>query len=191
VARIAGFLLWLLAGAAGATDVAAPPTPADLYPGLFERVQLERAFEDGKGFVDARPLQDPGKILEEYEARRADPGFDLRAFVEARFKPEEVPAESEFKSQPGRSVEAHIDALWPVLTHSPDEQVPGHSRLPLPFRYVVPGGRFQEIYYWDSYFTMLGLEESGRHDLTVDMVRNFAGSSSATGTYPTAIAATT
>ena len=85
-----------------------------------------------------------------------------------------MPAESEFKSQPGRSVEAHIDALWPVLTHSPDEPVPGHSRLPLPFRYLVPGGRFQEIYYWDSYFTMLGLEESGRHDLTVDMVRNFA-----------------
>jgi alpha,alpha-trehalase len=135
---------------------------------------MERAFEDGKGFVDARPLEDPAKIREEYAAVRADPGFDLRAFVKARFGPEDVPAESEFKSQPGRSVEAHIDALWPVLTHSPDEQVPGHSRVPLPFRYVVPGGRFQEIYYWDSYFTMLGLEESGRHDLTVDMVRNFA-----------------
>jgi alpha,alpha-trehalase len=85
-----------------------------------------------------------------------------------------VPAEGEFKSQPGLAVEAHIDALWPVLTRSPDEPVPGSSLLPLPYRYVVPGGRFQEIYYWDSYFTMLGLEESGRHDLTVDMVRNFA-----------------
>jgi alpha,alpha-trehalase len=167
-------LLWLLAGAAGAADVAAPPTPSELYPGLFERVQLERAFEDGKGFVDARPLKDPAEILEEYEASRADPGFDLRDFVKARFGSEEVPAEGEFKSQPGRSVEAHIDALWPVLTHAPDKQVPGHSRVPLPFRYVVPGGRFQEIYYWDSYFTMLGLEESGRHDLAVDMVRNFA-----------------
>jgi alpha,alpha-trehalase len=167
-------LLWLLAGAAGAADVSAPPTPSELYPGLFERVQMERAFEDGKGFVDALPLKDPAEILEEYAARRADPGFDLRAFVQARFEPEEVPAGSDFKSQPGRSVEAHIDALWPVLTHAPDEHVPGHSRLPLPFRYVVPGGRFQEIYYWDSYFTMLGLEESGRHDLTVDMLRNFA-----------------
>jgi alpha,alpha-trehalase len=46
--------------------------------------------------------------------------------------------------------------------------------VPLPFRYVVPGGRFREIYYWDSYFTMLGLEQSGRHDLAADMVRNFA-----------------
>jgi alpha,alpha-trehalase len=44
----------------------------------------------------------------------------------------------------------------------------------LPHRYVVPGGRFREIYYWDSYFTMLGLEQSGRHDLVVEMVKNFA-----------------
>jgi alpha,alpha-trehalase len=174
VRRAAGLLLCLVAGVAGANGAAAPPTPSDLYPGLFERVQMERAFEDGKGFVDARPLKDPEEIVKEYEARRADPGFDLREFVKARFEPEGVPAESDFKSQPGRSVEAHIDALWPVLTHSPDETVAGHSRLPLPFRYIVPGGRFQEIYYWDSYFTMLGLEESGRHDLTVDMVRNFA-----------------
>jgi alpha,alpha-trehalase len=39
---------------------------------------------------------------------------------------------------------------------------------------VVPGGRFREIYYWDSYFTMLGLAESGRRDLLEDMVRDFA-----------------
>ena len=49
------------------------------------------------------------------------------------------------------------------------------SRLPLTTRYVVPGGRFREMYYWDSYFTMLGLQVSGRHDLVADMVENFAG----------------
>jgi len=36
------------------------------------------------------------------------------------------------------------------------------------------GGRFREMYYWDSYFTMLGLQESGRHDLMEDMVSDFA-----------------
>jgi alpha,alpha-trehalase len=46
--------------------------------------------------------------------------------------------------------------------------------LSLPEPYVVPGGRFREMYYWDSYFTMLGLAESGRHDLAEHMVRNFA-----------------
>ncbi|XNM58954.1 trehalase family glycosidase [Escherichia coli] len=28
----------------------------------------------------------------------------------------------------------------------------------------MPGGRFREVYYWDSYFTMLGLAESGHWD---------------------------
>ncbi|MGU0160043.1 trehalase family glycosidase [Escherichia coli] len=27
----------------------------------------------------------------------------------------------------------------------------------MPEPYVVPGGHFREVYYWDSYFTMLGL----------------------------------
>ncbi|STQ11195.1 trehalase [Enterobacter cloacae] len=38
----------------------------------------------------------------------------------------------------------------------------------------MPGGRFREVYYWDSYFTMLGLAESGHWDKISDMVDNFA-----------------
>ncbi|WP_416060056.1 trehalase family glycosidase, partial [Pseudomonas aeruginosa] len=48
------------------------------------------------------------------------------------------------------------------------------SLLPLPKPYVVPGGRFREVYYWDSYFTMLGLAESGQHQRVRDMLDNFA-----------------
>ena len=51
---------------------------------------------------------------------------------------------------------------------------PYSSLLPLPRPYVVPGGRFRELYYWDSYFVMLGLAESGRRDLVQDMATNFA-----------------
>ncbi len=39
---------------------------------------------------------------------------------------------------------------------------------------MVPGGRFRELYYWDSYFTMLGLAQSGRRDLVQDMIGDFA-----------------
>ena len=38
---------------------------------------------------------------------------------------------------------------------------------------MVPGGRFREVYYWDSYFTMLGLAESDHWDKVADMVANF------------------
>ena len=54
-----------------------------------------------------------------------------------------------------------------------DDGIHGSSLLPLPYEYIVPGGRFREIYYWDSYFTMLGLKESGLHELMESMVRNF------------------
>ncbi len=72
---------------------------------------------------------------------------------------------------PARTSAAHIDKLWPVLERRPDGttlRIAHSSLLPLPRPYVVPGGRFGEVYYWDSYFTMLGLEESGRHDLALE-----------------------
>ena len=78
----------------------------------------------------------------------------------------------------------HIDALWPVLTRETPTVPPYSSLLPLPRAYVVPGGRFRELYYWDSYFTMLGLAESGRADLLKDMVQNFAALIDAYGHIP-------
>ena len=56
-------------------------------------------------------------------------------------------------------MEEHIRALWPALTRSADSLDRTSSLIPLPSAYVVPGGRFREVYYWDSYFTMLGLIE--------------------------------
>ena len=45
--------------------------------------------------------------------------------------------------------------------------------LYLPEKYVVPGGRFNEMYGWDSYFIIRGLIEDGRIDLARAMVDNF------------------
>ena len=45
--------------------------------------------------------------------------------------------------------------------------------LYLPNRYVVPGGRFNEMFGWDSYFIILGLLRDGRGDLAKGMVENF------------------
>ena len=45
--------------------------------------------------------------------------------------------------------------------------------LYLPNRYVVPGGRFNEMYGWDSYFIILGLVDDNRVPLARGMVENF------------------
>lgn len=48
-----------------------------------------------------------------------------------------------------------------------------HGLLYLPKPYVVPGGRFNEMYGWDSYFESLGLLKDGRADLAIAMADNF------------------
>jgi alpha,alpha-trehalase len=53
------------------------------------------------------------------------------------------------------------------------EQLPAQGLLYLPNPYVVPGGRFNEMYGWDSYFIVLGLEAGHREALAKGMVDNF------------------
>lgn len=146
--------------------------PRDLGP-LFERVQLAGIFDDSKTFVDARPRSAPSAIVARYTDASKASGFNLRAFVDSNFDIPR-PVGGDFHTDTTQTMEEHIRALWPVLTRSPDTADARSSRIPLPNAYVVPGGRFREVYYWDSYFTMLGLVESGRTDLVKDMLDNFA-----------------
>ena len=140
---------------------------------LFHDVQMARIYPDGKTFVDARPRGEPAEIVRRYMAARSTTGFDLRSFVQEHFEAPE-PVGGNYQSDRSRTMEEHIRALWPVLTRSADRADPRSSLIPLPNPYVVPGGRFREVYYWDSYFTMLGLVESGRTDLVRHMLDNFA-----------------
>ncbi len=144
----------------------------DLGP-LFRAVQLGGVFEDSKTFVDARPLDPPADVAKRWVAERDRPGFDLGAFVRRHFELPE-PVGGGFRSDTAGSLAAHIEALWPVLTRDADEPERWSSRIPLPAPYVVPGGRFREVYYWDSYFTMLGLVESGRLARVRSMIDDFA-----------------
>ncbi len=148
-------------------------SPDRIYADLFEAVQSTHLLGDSKTFVDAVAKTDPSEILARFRAERLEPGFDLAAFVDANFSlPQEGIAPA---SDPaGLPVEDRIEQLWGLLTREADEEVEHSSLIPLPNRYLVPGGRFREVYYWDSYFTMLGLADSGRIDLIRDMVENFA-----------------
>lgn len=167
----------LLAGfAATALTAARAPdaTPADLYGPLFEAVQIGKVFADGKTFVDATPRIPVAEIMADYARERPQDTAALKAFVEARFDiPADAPAADAPPVAEGLPLKAHIAALWPVLTRPALEPVPGSSALALPSSYVVPGGRFREIYYWDSYFTMLGLKADGQDALVESMVENF------------------
>ncbi len=155
----------------GQTIVTTPPDK--IYGKLFVDVQMNRVFVDGKTFVDCVPKRKPADIVSDYETEKAQPGFDLKKYVLDNF---ELPASlaDTYKTNTSEDVVTHIHNLWAVLKRTPDKAVEGSSLLPLPYPYIVPGGRFREVYYWDSYFTMLGLKESGEIEMIDDMVKNFA-----------------
>ncbi len=138
---------------------------------LFHEVQMQQIFADGKTFVDCVPKIELQIIKEKYAAVQNAVDFDLKKFVIEHFElPIVFGEKAETKSQ--TDLLAHLDHLWQVLLRQPDAQT--GSLIPLPNPYIVPGGRFGEVYYWDSYFTMLGLQAAGKIDWIENMVNNFA-----------------
>lgn len=149
--------------------------PDKIYGKLFFDVQLKAVFPDGKTFVDCTPKSDPADIVAKYTLLAKDSVTKsvLGKFVTDNFTLPASP-QSTYQAVKTEPVEEHIRHLWKVLERKPDLSVTGSSLLPLPNSYIVPGGRFREIYYWDSYFTMLGLQESGEWKLIENMVDNFS-----------------
>ena len=145
----------------------------DLGP-LFHDVQMARVFPDSKTFVDARPRSAPETIAALYLTERTkrrlrSPRVRRPSTSMRRGRPVERAT-----SDTAQTMEEHIKGLWPSLTRPADAPDSHSSLIPLPGSYVVPGGRFREVYYWDSYFTMLGLIQDGRLDLVKNMLDDFA-----------------
>lgn len=147
-------------------------SPDIRYGAFFEAAQFSGLFEDSKTFADCTPKVSTDELLAIYEKDRLDQDFDIKAFIKEYFIVPPAIA-STFKSDTSKNANQHIDTLWNVLTRQPDASTNG-TLIPLPNSYVVPGGRFREVYYWDSYFTMLGLQKSERWDLIENMVDNFS-----------------
>ncbi len=139
---------------------------------LFRDIQMSGIFADSITFNDCVPKYAPGEILKKYDAERDFPGFDLADFLLENFElPDFRP--QHYESNPDNPIEMHIDLLWQILTREHHAET-GSSLIPLPYPYIVPGGRFRGLYYWDTYFTVLGLEESGKFDLIENMLDNFS-----------------
>lgn len=159
---------WMVAAACGLAGAAtAQPSPADLYGALFRAVQEERVFPDGKTFVDAVPRAAPDAIMADFARERPKGREALKAFVLAHFM---VPTAAERVTP---DIRTHVRGLWPVLVRQPEPVPPDGSALPMEAPYVVPGGRFREMYYWDSYFTMLGLVADRQQFLVESMLQDF------------------
>ena len=70
-----------------------------------------------------------------------------------------------------------LNAKWKLLTKTYDknlicpECVSSSIQLPHPF--VIPGGRFREFYYWDTFWIVEGLLACGMHQTVKGIIGNF------------------
>lgn len=150
---------------------------------LFHDVQTKRVFPDGKTFTDLIPRGRRSQIKREYLLARGDPNFDLREFVNRHFYIYN-PHKSTYHTNPKNSIHQHIDELWEVLERR-NRRNRG-SLVAVPYKYIVPGGRFNEQFYWDSYFIMLGLAKYKKWSLIDGMMKNYTYMLRKIGFIPTA-----
>ncbi|MBT8209553.1 MAG: trehalase [Eudoraea sp.] len=167
-------LVLLLFSFACRTETPKTSSEVDFYTTeFFKEVQTQAIFKDSKTFPDLVPLAPYSEILAKYELEKEQSNFNLKAFVSDNFSDQST-AFLSFETDTTRNMYQHISSIWSKLTRGPDVVIPFSSRIPLPYSYVVPGGRFKEIYYWDSYFTLEGLLVDGKVGLARDMVANFS-----------------
>ena len=143
---------------------------AFLTSALFEQVQKANLFGDGKTFADAVLLTSWREIQRAYSEQKPESESDVRTFVSRYFALPDT--DDSMPEQQASDLLSHIKLMWQTLQRQADTDT-ASTLLPLQSPYIVPGGRFREIYYWDTYFTALGLMIDDQPDLVLSMVNNF------------------
>lgn len=141
-------------------------TPSEIFGDLFAAVAMADIMP-AKDWADATPRSSPAHILQAFRVRCPETPEALLAFVGEWFdRPAPVAA-----TLRAATLDAHIEATWRALVRTPLASGAMDSLLPLPGQSLAPGGRFRECYYWDTYFTLLGLRH--RPDLVRASAENF------------------
>lgn len=159
-------------------------SPDELYGDLFHDVQNGGLYPDAKTFPDMVPRKRARELKKEYKLRSQDPGFNLHEFVDHHFYTYAPRKRKEYSPSASTTAREHVTNLWHTLERR-NRKTRG-SLIPLPHSYIVPGGRFEEQFYWDTYFIMLGLAADGRWEMISGMMKNYAFMLRKFGMIPTA-----
>jgi alpha,alpha-trehalase len=144
---------------------------------VLQSVQLSGIFNDSKTFVDMPMIYEPEVVMENYNLipdksnvsqlqdflnnNFLDAGEDLLTWIPLDYQ-EYPPLYSQIPdTYPYKTWFLDINNLWPTLGRVVSDEVTDHpemhSFLPRNYPMIVPGGRFRESYYWDSYWIIRGL----------------------------------
>lgn len=101
------------------------------------------------------------------------PGSDLKEHTPSDYS-EEPPFLKSIADENVRSVVLELNRLWKALSRVAVQRKGRDSTLlNLPHPFIIPGGRFREFYYWDTYFILEGLVVSSMDTTAVNIVKNF------------------
>lgn len=160
--------------------------------GILHSVQLAGVFNDSKTFVDMPLMYDVNTVLSNFDklTDKSDKQ-ELAKFVSENFSEEGTELEpvtpDDWKQNPQfletisdenlKKLATYMNEVWKNLTRqfakSKAEIEEKSSLIYLEQPFVVPGGRFREVYYWDSYWTAKGLLLSEMTETTKGMIENF------------------
>ncbi|XP_075695034.1 trehalase [Rhinoderma darwinii] len=176
-----------------------PPCNSTIYctGEILHHVQLAKIFSDDKHFVDMGLLDNPDKIRTTFLdlLNSSTSGIvdqkKLIQFLNTSFTQPGKEFEEwdplDWHKNPNflshitdpelRSWAADLNDLWKSLGRKISGKVKDlpdrHSQIYVPNPVVVPGGRFREFYYWDSYWVINGLLLSEMYDTARGMIENF------------------
>ncbi|XP_044752456.1 trehalase-like [Coccinella septempunctata] len=163
---------------------------------LLHTVQMSKIFEDSKTFVDMKMRHPPQKILDKFEnlmlkTLSSPTDQQVKQFVVDNFEKSEVEFANwhpkDWKENPGflkninnneyREFACALHELWKDLgrkiSKKAEEEIDCSSLIWVPNPIIVPGGRFREFYYWDTYWIIRGLLISEMFETTKGMLNNF------------------
>jgi alpha,alpha-trehalase len=139
-------------------------------PGAPNMTDARTDFTETRQFI-AKSWDSLTRTLNRWESYR-DPKTDEEPILYLPAELPEPPAISELQKRYRLDVRR-----LPQLITTPDEvnlaKIENEGLLYLEHPYVVPGGQFNEMYGWDSYFIILGLLRDNRTALAKGMVENF------------------
>ncbi|XP_026288503.1 trehalase isoform X2 [Frankliniella occidentalis] len=178
------------------SDTIRPSCSSDIYckGELLHVVQMARIYPDSKTFVDKKVRESPEVALKQFEKLMqetgSNPSFEqVQNFVNQTFEDGDELEEwipSDWTEQPAllerienrkyREWAHSLNKLWRMLARKMKTDVrdnPSHySLIYVPHGFVIPGGRFKELYYWDSYWILQGLLFCDMHETAKGVIEN-------------------
>lgn len=158
---------------------------------LLHAIQTARLFNESKTFVDMPLMDTPENILKAFDGLPqnytredllnfvnkyfAESGSDMYLIEPKDWKDNPVFI-NKFKDMKLKEWVDYLHSKWKLLLRVFNHTECGaecHSSLWVPNPFIVPGGRFREYYYWDSYFIVEGLILSEMYETVKGIIENY------------------